>query len=894
MNNFEEKLYNYIRLSAEPVGLGDICKSTEFGSAGRKNISSALISLGEQGILYRKITDGKAYYSTQQIENSELCNPVKRKKLNISGSNKPVAETAPVPTIPAVEQSQQISTPPTVAAAPTVEPVVSTAPPVQKSEISIFNYAPTYYQEKKYSGNGYEFAIPDDFEIRENHRGKDFVAWLPDSTAPEDYTKSNIVFYANGRVPYKSSFNTPNGIFEVKIPEVLTCITNVCDAESMKDVEICPLQCGDNLCSCNYKYNDSGAVYSVGEFMKETAQIFRFAIKGVSKSDHEKILSLIKLLMRGFSTAEKPFVPLSQLDGDEFIGPPLSDSQKLLWKNLFTQYMMHIALYKKFMLVGFKTKQDRLKQANLYSADDCRATAEKLLLEQDSFIGSVFSSTSEFALSYSDAYSTTEDNYIELFGMVKSALESNKTLSLSYDDVTVSRPLSIYECVISDWNVDESALQEKQVNFQAIKSTNINIQPSVQQPQFQYQSIQQPSIQQPSNQPTTTSFTAQSVAPIQRDTQATTSFMANAVAPIPRDTQAKTSFMANAVAPVQQAPQKKVSSFIARNFGQAQNAVPQQNAPQPEVSRPNPDKPMSSFAMKNFGQAQNAPQQNIPQPEVSRPNPDKPMSSFAQKNFYQPQNFANTPTQNPTTPPPTVPNPETPSMFAERNFYRNSADISDYISSDEVSAKRREYVELPSKIARLKREAASKENELKSIIIERERLFSQRTDLQKIFNEKSENLKSAEAEHYRKFGDTEKIREAELTRITNTITALKERRVTASNELASLGVLAVGRKRELKELIQETDKNLEIANTELTTVQSNLGALKESGINDPVLAVARNEFNIAQQELDKVRSAVESIMNQEQTCRNNLAELNSEISQKEARLNQLRGELTDV
>ena len=165
-----EKLYDFLVSAGRPMTIGEIHKQPQFRNEDRRTISVALCSLAAENLVFRKLVDGKAYYSTDSNEGVSR-NPA---QLFISGVASNMNRALRDAQNPELANLGNLLNSLRELFGELVED------DAEDFEGSVDPHVFTYQEGRVADCGYYTIAIPDGFELEMGKDGRDFVAWLPD------------------------------------------------------------------------------------------------------------------------------------------------------------------------------------------------------------------------------------------------------------------------------------------------------------------------------------------------------------------------------------------------------------------------------------------------------------------------------------------------------------------------------------------------------------------------------------------------------------------------------------------------------------------------------------------------------------------------------------------
>ncbi|MBQ1546311.1 MAG: hypothetical protein IIZ59_02125, partial [Clostridia bacterium] len=205
----------------------------------------------------------------------------------------------------------------------------------------------------------------------------------------------------------------------------------------------------------------------------------------------------------------------------------------------------------------------------------------------------------------------------------------------------------------------------------------------------------------------------------------------------------------------------------------------------------------------------------------------------------------------------------------------------------------REYVQLPSQIARLKREIAEGERKLVSLEDERKRTAAEEQNAHEEHDDKLAARNREEEHSANMYGNVLRMRASEETRIEQTLAALDNQRRETVKELESLSVFSVVKKRDLNKLIEDIDNRISSARRDMDAVHSSMEELKKQQQNDTALQNAERELEFARNRYEQIRISLERKESEIAVCRKDIVQKKGELEMCEQRLEQLRKEISD-
>lgn len=183
--NIYEKISAILSERGEPTGVASLMAALAPMGVSHRDLCGVLLSMCNEGSLHRCIRGGKFYFSLTRMEN-EVSNPCSsfiggmQKALNRLGNLGSEENDALAQSMEALQGLNDLAEALANGSVPTL----------------------SFSQKRRYRNKQYSIAIPDGFTLRENHDGRDFVAWLPNPENPEDCDIGQVVLYAGNLNPF--------------------------------------------------------------------------------------------------------------------------------------------------------------------------------------------------------------------------------------------------------------------------------------------------------------------------------------------------------------------------------------------------------------------------------------------------------------------------------------------------------------------------------------------------------------------------------------------------------------------------------------------------------------------------------------------------------------------
>ena len=150
MKNLDEKIFELLKKSSKPLSIGEIQKCVS--STSRLEVTRTLQTLDNQGLVYRKLIDGKPYYSIKHID-GDGHNPNKK---NINDMQIEVNKILNDIVDLDLENNNEM---------------------IKEDKIDLKSIKLEYSNKQVFENEKYSLEIPDNFKIIKEE-GRDFVAYL--------------------------------------------------------------------------------------------------------------------------------------------------------------------------------------------------------------------------------------------------------------------------------------------------------------------------------------------------------------------------------------------------------------------------------------------------------------------------------------------------------------------------------------------------------------------------------------------------------------------------------------------------------------------------------------------------------------------------------------------
>lgn len=192
MKDLDEKIYELLEEKKKSLSVNEIMKTISDSS--KQEITKKLAEMNRQGIVYRKIIEGKAFYSI----NSNDGEGRNASQEHINNLNKVFSAFGNKQTIDDLKNFNSINS-------NILEDVELLNK--EKNDFVDFNINNLKYNKKiSFENEMYKIEIPDSFEYLQEEEDRDFVAYLPKKgdlkELPYDAGGANIIIYPSMLIPF--------------------------------------------------------------------------------------------------------------------------------------------------------------------------------------------------------------------------------------------------------------------------------------------------------------------------------------------------------------------------------------------------------------------------------------------------------------------------------------------------------------------------------------------------------------------------------------------------------------------------------------------------------------------------------------------------------------------
>ena len=312
MSNYDEKIYDLLNEKKEPLTIGQINSLPEFSTLSRQELSAILKKLQKSGDLYRKVVDGKAYYSADPAEGEGL-NPnqvfiqgtVNRLNNALNGGND--------------KQSQMIELLKSLSRNSSEEK----AEPNIQVNTSVLNF--TFNNRNTIETENYSIMIPDGFRVEKNIDDRDFVAWIPSEDHPDDYDFGVITLYAGQTFPDGGMSLLPsNRLRALKFDSIASQLQKILSTASMFEEQTkLTVDTEETVGSIFQGYADTAVHSNAFMLVSRNIQTFRLQFMDVTKKEMEQCGKAAQSWLKTL-VSKIPFENVQSIDQPEFREEALS------------------------------------------------------------------------------------------------------------------------------------------------------------------------------------------------------------------------------------------------------------------------------------------------------------------------------------------------------------------------------------------------------------------------------------------------------------------------------------------------------------------------------------------------------------------------------------------
>lgn len=314
MSRISDEVYNYLYYKNEPVEFGEIVKNALSGSLSRKEVSDTLRELQSEDKAFRSIKSGKAYYSVHS-EQGEAMNPLRKNNSQYSGGLfNPFASLFGQLAQAAAEDEED----------------------TEDRDLSAYDLSFDY--GKNYECAAYTVGIPDACVLNKNSENRDFLAWIPDETDPEDENVSPLILM--------SSENLANeAISGLKIKEAAQIVIkivadNLANTLGSSSCHVIAFPEESGVGSCVLMYSGCWHAYTLAMAENEIVRL-RAQFNNLKLKDREVADRVVLEWLKTFRL-KKPKTFLRELDDASYATMPLNQENVSQYDADITQYLNYV------------------------------------------------------------------------------------------------------------------------------------------------------------------------------------------------------------------------------------------------------------------------------------------------------------------------------------------------------------------------------------------------------------------------------------------------------------------------------------------------------------------------------------------------------------------------
>ena len=203
MEELDEKIYKILETTKHSMPISEIVK--EIKDVSKQEITKKITEMNRQGIVYRKVKEGKAYYSINP-EDGEGRNASQENINNINRvfsalGNKQALNDMGI--FNKIDESLGINT---------NSNILEDVEIMNKFKMGFVDFEPKNLEYNKnicFENDAYKMEIPDSFEYLPNVDGRDFVAYLPKEKLSQKLSYeeggANIIIYSSTLIPFSDN-----------------------------------------------------------------------------------------------------------------------------------------------------------------------------------------------------------------------------------------------------------------------------------------------------------------------------------------------------------------------------------------------------------------------------------------------------------------------------------------------------------------------------------------------------------------------------------------------------------------------------------------------------------------------------------------------------------------
>lgn len=314
MSNMNERLYDYLTSLTEPKTIKEINDSEEFKNVSRRELGAALTQLQREDIAFRKVVEGKAYYSADPKQGTSR-NPMQLFIGNIAGAmNRSLNPASPLEKF--FDGSMDVE---------------MEAVDTHSDEI----FTASYNENVVVEAEEYSICIPDGFVLERNVDNRDFIAYLPHPTEPDEKEMAPITLFAGQRL-VNDSFNeiasAEARMYALKYMTMSNPALNVGNIRTFLN---------NNIAGMYMYFHDMYAYHlNVYVSMPGCLKMFRLMFMDVSKDSEDKVFEFADKWLSTI-VLKKSFPKINSLKDEKYFNE-FNENIFNEWKDTYKQTMLNI------------------------------------------------------------------------------------------------------------------------------------------------------------------------------------------------------------------------------------------------------------------------------------------------------------------------------------------------------------------------------------------------------------------------------------------------------------------------------------------------------------------------------------------------------------------------
>ena len=344
----------------------------------------------------------------------------------------------------------------------------------------------TYTQGIIAKGDGYTFEVPDGFVVKTDVEDRDFVAYLPDETDPDDYMISLFTIYAGQklegevaeyiRLPAEYSGimkGLKSSLVNLDVPQELA-FNNVWEEEYERD---------DLPGAMLFDY-DNGALHAnalVG--VDKHLQLMRVLVSnGVTRRNCEAYAELVRSMFDHMH-ADKPVKTLEKLDSPAFLAMGTDARSVKKWIECVDEYIEHLNRARNSSVNSMGEAYQAKADKGSISAEDVKRDLKEVLRGISKHAEKILV-VAEAVYSFKRAQNPKGTGIVKMEEAVKKLIDTaNSYLKLNDEKVSVKSPYAaivksrlkddpfeVYDAILSEHKSELSADLKRE--FESLKTAN--------------------------------------------------------------------------------------------------------------------------------------------------------------------------------------------------------------------------------------------------------------------------------------------------------------------------------------------------------------------------------------------------------------------------------------